>query len=120
MRTKLRIAIPRTDPFGALSALVMAAVVLALAAVLLVTAGPARAAFPGKNGKITFMSDRDDGNEEIHAMNPDGSAQINSTRNAAIDSDPSFSPDGKKITFESDRDDNSDLRGGTVEEFRAR
>src|SRR5918911_1745687 len=48
-------------------------------------------------GKITFQTDRDD-NEEIYAMNADGSAQTNVSNNAsAFDVDPYRSADGAKI-----------------------
>jgi dipeptidyl aminopeptidase/acylaminoacyl peptidase len=87
--------------FGAL--VLMAA--LALAASLLLTQAerPARAAFPGQNGKIAFVSSRD-GNEEIYTMNPDGSGQTRLTDNGSFDESPAFSPDGKKIAFLSSRD----------------
>ena len=38
------------------------------------------AAFPGVNGKIAFISNRD-GNAEIYVMEPDGSNQTNLTNN---------------------------------------
>ncbi len=50
--------------------------------------------------KIVFESNRD-GDEEIFAMNADGTGQKNLTRNTSIrDIDPVFSPDGRKIAFE--------------------
>jgi hypothetical protein len=49
---------------------VLAALVLA-ASMLVVHSRPARAAFPGANGKIGFDTTRDV-NEEIYAMNPNG------------------------------------------------
>ena len=59
-------------------------------------------------GKIVFTSTRD-GNSEIYIMNPDGSDQINLSRDNASDSDPVWSPDGAQILFVSDRDGPSDL-----------
>ena len=64
--------------------------------------GPAEGAFPGANGKIAFVSDRDD-NQEIYVMEADGSGQTNLTNNLANDSKPAWSPDGTKIAFFSDR-----------------
>ena len=59
-------------------------------------------------GKIVFASARD-GNSEIYIMNPDGSDQINLSRDNADDSDPVWSPDGDQILFVSDRDGPPDL-----------
>ncbi|MEJ7862325.1 MAG: Calx-beta domain-containing protein, partial [Pyrinomonadaceae bacterium] len=60
------------------------------------------------SGKIAFTSVRD-GNEEIYAMNADGSEQTRLTNNAAADGSPAFSPDGSKIAFASDRDGNAEI-----------
>ena len=69
-----------------------AAVLGALAFVLFlipITSPPAsHAAFPGQNGKIAFVSDRD-GNHEIYVMNADGSGATRLTNNAASESDSS-------------------------------
>ena len=58
--------------------------------------------------KIVFMSKRD-GNAEIYIMNPDGSEQVNLTRDPAADYTPVWSPNGKHILFSSDRDGIFDL-----------
>ena len=84
---------------GALLTAALAAMVLTLAA----AEKPAQAAFPGKNGKIAFVSDRFDrapevGNlDQIYTMNPDGSNQTNIAHRLALD--PAWSPDGTKIAF---------------------
>ena len=62
---------------------------------------------PGE-GKIAFSTNRD-GNDEIYAMNPDGSGQINLTNNPANDEEPAWSPDGTSIAFASDRDGNYEI-----------
>lgn len=54
-------------------------------------------------GKILFVSDRD-GNNEIYAMNEDGSAQTRLTSSTGDDRDPAMSPDGSRIVFVSNRD----------------
>jgi hypothetical protein len=76
----------------------LAAVVL----LLLVAAGSAQAAFPGKNGKIVFRSNRT-GHADIYTMDPDGTNRVNLTRNPAEDVDPRWSPDGTRIVFASNR-----------------
>ena len=60
------------------------------------------------SGKIVFASTRD-GNSEIYIMNPDGSNQVNLSRDNADDFDPVWSPDGDQILFVSDRDGRPDL-----------
>ena len=58
--------------------------------------------------KIAFASNRD-GNFEIYIMNPDGSEQVNLSRDKAEDSDPVWSPNGEQILFVSNRDGSYDL-----------
>jgi Tol biopolymer transport system component len=96
---------------------IAAALLVALVVVLaLWEAGPAKAAFPGTNGKITFTSDRMDpggDNYEIYVMKakPEGrrNRPKNLTKNSAYDAEASFSPDGTKIVFTSDRDGNENI-----------
>lgn len=72
-----------------------------------------------KTAKIAFVSARDF-NREIYLMNPNGSEQVNLTRNLADDLFPVWSPTGERILFVSDRDGIRDLYlmdadGGNVE-----
>jgi TolB protein len=89
-------------------AAVGAVVVLAGAAAIGLTSGPADAAFPGKNGRIAFDSNRD-GDFEIFRTNPDGSGQRRLTDNDDTDYGAAFSPDGKRIAFFSERDGNGEI-----------
>lgn len=73
-----------------------------------ITAGEARAAFPGANGKLVFETNRD-GNEEIHTMKSDGTNRVDLTRNPADDTDPRWSADGSRIVFASNRTGNFQL-----------
>jgi hypothetical protein len=86
------------------SGLASSAIVLAFALTAM-AAGQARAAFPGKNGKIVFETNRD-GNEEIYTMNAEGTNRVDLTRNPADDTDPRWSADGSQIVFASNRPGN--------------
>lgn len=83
----------------------IAAVDLALCLLVLVTVRPAEAAFPGKNGKIAFVSNRDVGAGEIYTMKPNGTGATRITFPGGGNSDPAFSADGIKIAFKSSGND---------------
>src|SRR3954454_24735325 len=88
--SSLQVRAPR--PTRALAA----TIVVAAAALLFPSTG--RPAFPGANGPIAFVSNRD-GNQEIYTIRPDGSDPHRLTANAVADTDPAVSPDGKRIAF---------------------
>ena len=73
-----------TLPLAVLAALALAVGITSLGL-------PAHAAFPGRNGKTAFQSERD-GNSEIYAMNANGSGQTNLTSSAGIDAMPDWQP----------------------------
>ena len=60
---------------------------------------PARAAFPGVNGKIAFLSNRD-GQNEIYTISFAASNPTRLTHSDKSDKTPSFSPNGKMIVWE--------------------
>ncbi len=71
---------------------------------LAVVAVPAQAAFPGKNGRIAFQSDRSGGDSDIWTMNSDGTAAVNLTESSTGgDEAPNWRADGKVLAFMSDR-----------------
>jgi Tol biopolymer transport system component len=81
----------------------VACVIAAIAAALLfISVASAQAAFPGQNGRIAFVSQRD-GNYEIYSMNPDGSDVRRLTNDPGQDLNPAPSPDGRTIMFDSNR-----------------
>lgn len=97
---------------------VLLASTAALATTVLLVPEEAEAAFPGKNGRIAFVS-RQDGDAEIYTIRPDGSGLRQITHNRADDEGPKWSPDGTKLAFWSYRDGDSeiyvkDLRSGQL------
>ena len=87
------------------------AILGALTAVGLFLAGlpsTAQSAYPGSNGKIAFVSDRDDPFGGIYTMNADGSAVTRVDIGRTIES-PAWSPDGTKLAFGSKRDGFDDI-----------
>jgi Tol biopolymer transport system component len=56
--------------------------------------------FPGPNGQIAFVSDRDDAVfQELYTMTDNGDDVTRLTDNDASDLHPSWSPDGEKLAF---------------------
>ena len=85
---------------------VIATAILA-ASLLGVAATPTRAAFPGANGPIALVSDRDSTttlNDEIYLTDEQGSSTVRLTSHPATDTQPAVSPNGKQIAFASRRD----------------
>jgi len=80
---------------------VLAAAVLLVVGVLVLAAvaQPAKAAFPGQNGKIAFnkYSPRDD-DSRIYTVEPDGTGQ--SALGEVPRYSPSWSADGEMVAFE--------------------
>ena len=77
------------------------------ASLLAAAATPTRAAFPGPNGPIAFVSDRDSTtalNDEIYLTDEHGTPAVRLTNHPATDTQPAVSPNGKQIAFASRRD----------------
>ena len=90
--------------------------IVALVAAL-VGAGPAEAAFPGKNGKIAFFNAvPPPRNLDIFSINPDGTDPTNLTNDPTQEDDPTWSPDGSKIAFAQEA---ADLMGPDIYSMNA-
>jgi Tol biopolymer transport system component len=59
--------------------------------------------------KIVFGSVRNNNNNDVFVMDPDGNNQIRLTTSLAYDDQPKWSPDGSKIVFMSGRDGNFEI-----------
>ena len=91
------------------SLVTIAVIVAACLLALVVRVEPSQATFPGKNGKIAWVSDLD-ASFEIYTMNADGSDRTNVSNHENFESSPTWSPDGSKISFESLGGEDSDLQ----------
>jgi Tol biopolymer transport system component len=80
------------------------AVAAVCAVALAAGVSPAHGAFPGKNGKIAFFSDRDGEDLDIWTMDPNGRRLANLTAASKGDeAAPNWRADGRKIAFMSNR-----------------
>lgn len=89
---------------------ILAAMVVGIvgAVTLMIEAEPARAAFPGANGKIVFVEEnRDESDYGIKLVNSTGSGVttlVKNPRGAAELSDPAMSPNGRSVVYAKNRD----------------
>src|ERR1700756_2505189 len=68
---------------------------------MLVSANPAYATFPGRNGLIAFQAQTDDG-VQIFTVRPNGHDLLQITHVSGDAVTPDWSPDGRQIVFEHD------------------
>ena len=82
------------------------AAIATVVSTMLLTAVPARATFPGKNGRIAFRRYLNDAHTRaaIFTINPDGTGllQLTHPRRGVAHEVPDWSPDGKWIAYERD------------------
>jgi Tol biopolymer transport system component len=97
----------KTKHFGPLAAAAGAVVAVALLVLaLVVNPQPAKAAFPGQNGRIAFASDRNAtpnnlDNYDIYTISSTGTGTFQRTSDPAREVEPAYSPNGNKIAFQS-------------------
>jgi Tol biopolymer transport system component len=109
--THFQRTLPRRSSILLLMVTVGVAILATGLLILVVASMPVLAALPVGNGSIAFTSQRD-GDEEVYAMNADGTDQTRLTHNASTASTdatagrdllPSFLPDGGRVAFTSRR-----------------
>jgi Tol biopolymer transport system component len=93
--------IAKINRLGLLAAVVGRLVAVGLLVLMVVMeARPGEATFPGKNGKITYVTLTAPRGEEIYTINPDRSGRFRVTNTKNTDEErPDYSPDGKKIAY---------------------
>jgi Tol biopolymer transport system component len=79
--------------------MMVAALLAACGVAMLAVKDPVRAAYPGQNDRIAYVSRSQSGLHEIYTMKPNGTDRKALTNDQAYDTSPSYSPDGKKIAF---------------------
>jgi Tol biopolymer transport system component len=99
-----------------LLASVALALLLACGVTLSVRTEPARAVFPGANGKIVFVERNDEESDYgIKLINPNGSGLTTLVENPQnphgfnLLGAPAFSPDGTRVAYDSGRKNNSEV-----------
>src|SRR5215211_4351458 len=86
----------------------LVAVAVAGVAWVLGAPSPAKADFPGHNGRIAFMKQDTDGHWQTWVANKDLSNQVKLTRGSADSGWAVWKPGGAKLAFDSDRADPTD------------
>jgi Tol biopolymer transport system component len=96
-----RLRFPRRSSVAVL--MLVAAALVAACVALVVAQEPARATFPGENGRIAFVG-HDGNSDEIYTVSPSGAHQSQLTRGKSHKANPAWSADGRRIAFVKLRD----------------
>jgi Tol biopolymer transport system component len=96
-----RLRFPRPSSVGVLM-LVAATLAVACVALVVLAQEPARATFPGKNGKIAVVRGDADGTAQIFTVSPSGANLKQITFGKGDKLSPAWSADGRKIAFVKD------------------